>query len=488
MATRRMSFTDAAVQVLTEAAEPLHYKELCKRILEQDLIRTTGETPEATLNSVIAVEIKRKGRQSRFTRVKPGVYDLRGAPDAGTPTDGDSPEPDVDDSRVRTPYYPKHSEVRLLLPVWTGVLASEITGLRRTLQNLMGTPQNPVDWSKPDEWIPERLDGDDRKIASAVWEGSGKKVTPRHTQGHWLLMRHFGLMETDATGALVLTERGRDFLKNPGGETEAEIDEVEGLLQALSIIADKGPAKFGAFVEPWSDYLLARSNFGTDSTIKDTLRRRLVCLLDRGLLDRSSLLYSTTEEGLAYMERVGTGEPEDPDQQAQIRQIIKQHTTSVRETLQEILSTMDPIGFEHLVKRLLEAMEYDNVQVTSPANDGGVDVIADIELGITSVREVVQAKRHKKTIQRRVLDALRGSLHRFDAVRGTIITTSRFTKGTTEAAFERGAAPITLIDGEKLIDLLIEHGIGVRKRTIEVLEVDAESFAEFGAELGGSGE
>jgi len=134
-------------------------------------------------------------------------------------------------------------------------------------------------------------------------------------------------------------------------------------------------------------------------------------------------------------------------------------------------------GFEHLVKRLLEEMDYQDVEVTSPSNDGGVDVIANIELGITSVREVVQAKRHKRPIQRKDLDALRGSLYRFNAVRGTIITTSRFSKGTQEAAFAGGAAPITLIDGDKLIDLLIQHGIGVRKKTVEVLEVVAEDFA-----------
>ena len=34
----------------------------------------------------------------------------------------------------------------------------------------------------------------------------------------------------------------------------------------------------------------------------------------------------------------------------------------------------------------------------------------------------------------------------------------------------------TLIDGDKLIDLLIEHGIGVRKRTLEVLTVDPDAF------------
>jgi len=32
------------------------------------------------------------------------------------------------------------------------------------------------------------------------------------------------------------------------------------------------------------------------------------------------------------------------------------------------------------------------------------------------------------------------------------------------------------VDGEKLLDLLIAHGIGVRKRTIELLEVDADAL------------
>ena len=91
-------------------------------------------------------------------------------------------------------------------------------------------------------------------------------------------------------------------------------------------------------------------------------------------------------------------------------------------------------------------------QVTVASGGGGGDVVADIELGITSVLEVVQAKRHRRAVPRDALDGLRGSLYRFDAVRGTIVTTSRFTSGAKEAAFARGAAPITLIDGEMLID------------------------------------
>jgi restriction system protein len=100
------------------------------------------------------------------------------------------------------------------------------------------------------------------------------------------------------------------------------------------------------------------------------------------------------------------------------------------------------------------------------------------ESGITSVKEVVQVKKVTSNIQRVVLDSLRGSLHRFDAFRGTIITLSDFSKGTKDAAFEIGAAPITLINGDKLIDLLIENNIAVRKINLEYFTVIADYFIE----------
>jgi len=68
----------------------------------------------------------------------------------------------------------------------------------------------------------------------------------------------------------------------------------------------------------------------------------------------------------------------------------------------------------------------------------------------------------------------------------TSIATSRFAKGTQDAAFAIGAAPITLIDGDKLVELMIDHGIGVRKRPVEVLELDLEAFVAAGSEAEGA--
>ena len=83
---------------------------------------------------------------------------------------------------------------------------------------------------------------------------------------------------------------------------------------------------------------------------------------------------------------------------------------------------------------------------------------------------------HQRSIQRPALDAFRGSLHRFNALRGTIVTTSQFSKGAQKAAFEHGVAPITLIDGEHLIDLLLEHQLGGHPTQLTVWQVDPSFF------------
>ena len=181
----------------------------------------------------------------------------------------------------------------------------------------------------------------------------------------------------------------------------AFLDEQEGLAKLLALVADNGPTRAGGVLKEWTEYINRHSSFSSHSTFRDTLRRRLNNLLDRGLLNRKSTMYSVADAGLAYLHRVGTEEALGGGEQQELWSLAKKQEASVRESMRELLLNMDASAFEHLVKRLLEEMDYQDVEVTSPSNDGGVDVIARIELGITSVREVVQAKRHKRTIQRK---------------------------------------------------------------------------------------
>lgn len=382
---------------------------------------------------------------------------------------------------VHVPHYPAYSVARSFLRLMGGQAIGTFMSMREIIWEHRGTPQENRDWSKPEEWIPALLQGGELTLAVRLWEGSNNTVNPRHLTGTWLLCSSYGLIEAGEDGVLAVTPDGCDFIEKPEGEIAQQIDHSEGLLHLLRFIAEHGPGKRSELLHYFADLLDRYSRVRSQAAVSSYWYARMRNLTERGLVTRSGITYEITQAGLAYLERVadlldGGDTAEFPGPVHDIGKLVKAQADTVRKQVREALYDIDPYSFEALIQRLLEAMGYENVTVTSRGGDGGVDVIADIEVGITLVREVVQVKRRQGSLHRPVLDQLRGSLHRFDAMRGTIITSGRFSRGVQEAAFERGAAPITLIDGDRLIDLLIEHKIGVRKRSVEVLEFEPADF------------
>lgn len=71
-----MSALDAAASVLDKAGQPLHYREITRRMLDSGLWSSSGKTPDATVNAQIVTEINRKGPDSRFIRTAPGTFAL----------------------------------------------------------------------------------------------------------------------------------------------------------------------------------------------------------------------------------------------------------------------------------------------------------------------------------------------------------------------------------------------------------------------------
>lgn len=375
-------------------------------------------------------------------------------------------------TKVRTPIFPLYSEVRKLLPIWKGLPKADILGLSNALAALRGTPQNPVDWTHPDTWIRERLSGNSAVLAERIWLETDKSVNPRHIYGSYLFINGFKLLIPDNQGVYAISDKGQAFL-NDDEPVVRELDEVEGLPYLLSILATKPQAKRADLVEEWGEFLHEYSNYGTASTIKDTLRRRILNLIERGYIDRNGNVYSITQKGIEYAAPT-TKQQHNPKQE--MIQGIHSYNTAAQEELLNLLGSMDPYAFEHIIRDLLEAMGYEDVIVTQQSGDKGVDVIAKVQFGITTITEAVQVKRYQSNIQRPVIDQLRGSLVYHEAIRGTIITLGGFSSGAREAALFPNAAPITLIDGDKLLELLVEHEVGIRKRQVELYEVDTQVF------------
>ncbi|MFH1138521.1 MAG: restriction endonuclease [Pseudomonadota bacterium] len=380
--------------------------------------------------------------------------------------------------KVRTPLFPLYSVVRWMIKILDETPKGDVTGMVQAIHSQTGTPQNPVDWSDPDSWIPERLAGENAALAKRIWEESDRNANPRYIYSAYLFINGFGLLEPDAVGLYRITERGQAFLDGDE-KVIKQLDDAEGLLQLLLILSTKGQVRRGDLIEEWGEFLLKYSKFGTTSTIKDTLRRRLLNLVERGLASREGNRYSITPAGMEHITKSITT-PDDPRKKL-IRAVNTFNDTQI-DILRERLGDMHPSNFEHLVRDLLEAMGYEDVMVTKESGDKGVDVVATVQFGITTITEVVQVKRHQGSIGRPTLDQLRGALPYHKALRGIIITLGNFSKGCKDAALYPGAAPIGLIDGKRLLELLVEHKIGILERPAAFYEIDENYFSESGTE------
>lgn len=152
---------------------------------------------------------------------------------------------------------------------------------------------------------------------------------------------------------------------------------------------------------------------------------------------------------------------------------VARHNQKIKEALRKHLHEIDPKEFEYLIAALLDRIGFENVDVVGGSGDGGIDLVGDLTVGgVTNVKTVIQAKRYKNPIGVKVIRELRGSAEL--TKRGLIITTSDFTKEAAIEAEQANKMPISLVNGERLVELLIQHEVGVKKTSVDILSIDKE--------------
>lgn len=147
--------------------------------------------------------------------------------------------------------------------------------------------------------------------------------------------------------------------------------------------------------------------------------------------------------------------------------------------LLDTIKSCSPAFFEKLVIDLLVAMGYggstaDAAQATRYSNDEGVDgIIKEDRLGLDTI--YVQAKRWENPVHRPEVQKFAGALQGKRSKKGIFITTSTFSDGAKEFASSIDSH-IVFIDGQRLAELMIDHGVGVSHRTLRVPKVDSDYF------------
>jgi len=168
------------------------------------------------------------------------------------------------------------------------------------------------------------------------------------------------------------------------------------------------------------------------------------------------------------------------------KELLEENHQKLRNELAvELLDTVksaSPAFFEHLVVELLVKMGYGGSRkeagrVVGGSGDQGIDgIINEDRLGLDVI--YLQAKRWANDVNDAEIRNFVGSLAGHKASRGVFITTSTFTKKAIEYV-AKIPQKVILIDGDRLAQLMIEHGVGVSPvATYEVKKVDADYFSE----------
>jgi restriction system protein len=119
-----------------------------------------------------------------------------------------------------------------------------------------------------------------------------------------------------------------------------------------------------------------------------------------------------------------------------------------------------------------------DLELTPFRGDGGIDVHAIVDRDLFYASLGVQSKQYQpdNTVGVNTLRSFKGALTDQNYHIGTVITTSSFTDGAKESA-EKDS--IRLIDGDRLLDIMMESQIGILQVEGDQFELDSEFWEAF---------
>jgi len=235
-----------------------------------------------------------------------------------------------------------------------------------------------------------------------------------------------GLIESPQRSKYILTQRGKDLLKNPP--------------EKISI----------SFLKQYSDFKENRNPSKFTNKTKD-------------IEEEDDDVTSKT-----------------PDELIEIG--VSQINNELSKDLMNYIKNSTPYFFEQLVLDLLISIGYggadtDNSQLTPRRSDEGIDgIIKEDKLGLDKI--YIQAKKWENTVGRPEIQKFVGALQGKRAKKGIFITTSNFSKEALEYASNLDIS-VVLIDGITLTNLMIENDLGVSvKDTYKIKKIDTDYFEE----------
>ncbi len=179
--------------------------------------------------------------------------------------------------------------------------------------------------------------------------------------------------------------------------------------------------------------------------------------------------------------------------------ILQAHREMMDDLAEELLRitrsyATNPARFEQLIVDLLLAMGYGGGDTSMAerlgrSGDGGIDgIVNEDRLGLDAVYIQAKCYASHNTVGRPAIQQFIGSLTGEGANKGVFVTTSSFSSDA-KAYADRVQQRLVLIDGQRLVRLMIAHDVGVRTRqSYTIKSVDEDYFVEVSSSEASSAE
>ncbi len=197
-------------------------------------------------------------------------------------------------------------------------------------------------------------------------------------------------------------------------------------------------------------------------------------LLDQGdLFSPERGVWAITEKGKERISGVNIG-PATP-QITNLVEIYENYEDDFRSQLLDRLHDLTPTQFELFAKKLLQVYGFVETEVTKIGPDGGIDGYGRLKLGLATMNVAFQCKRWQGNVGRKEVQQFRGDIQG-QYEQGIFFTTSDFTPQAKQISIQRGAVPIILLNGESIVQIMVEKGLGVERRPLYLYYEKVQDF------------
>ncbi|MFP4597079.1 MAG: HTH domain-containing protein [Persicimonas sp.] len=515
-----MTFFEAAVEVLRRTGRPLHYKKITEVAVRDNLLSHVGKAPGDTMSSRLTQEIKRQGK-SVIVETRPGVYTIR---EGEMDTLNEKAKEREEKEKRRRSSRPEPSDNQQAEQAETKDARDEDDSddepkrrrrrSRRDGKRSNGNKRNKGskgNRSKGNRSKGNRSKGNKRSKGNRrsknqkSSKGSGGRRRARGSR------RSGGSKSSKSSNGNKRSTKGNRRSQDANGNRRSKNDQNNGrrssrsraskgkskqrtgaveILSSPTKHLEAGPVRLDGIAEAAYTVLQDGDTKPMDiQTLADEIfNRKLVkfhthdaaATVRAALANDNQIRHQRGHRELFTRydkQNWGLSEWSLPDAAIQKEQTILSLSEEIRqdtlEHLGEALIDVQDEALEHIALTLLERLGYQNIKVSKRSSSGDVYFTADWRQGLADVRVCIQVTLEgEDELGSDAVSALRETLHHYSAAEGLIIHLGDISNKAVTESRQDDKAPITLIDRETFVELLIKHGIGVQAYTTPILMVD----------------